>query len=122
MALGEIVRQVGREEGCQAKTNATARGVQPVEGRPADPSARGLLHGHARQCAAGAQIDQPNVDFGPFASYVVCSVIENGEGANSESDHTTDVLFRGTAPQAQFYCDAGFNSRRSFRVCAALCG
>ena len=56
-----------------------------------------------------AQIDQTNVDFGPPGSYVVWSVIDNGEGAKSPPDQTTDVFFGGTAAQAEFHCRTGFN-------------
>lgn len=56
-----------------------------------------------------AQIDQTNVSFGPVGSYVVWSVIDNGEGAKSPPDQTTDVFFGGTAAQADFQCQTGFN-------------
>ena len=56
-----------------------------------------------------AQIDQTNVSFGPVGSYVVWSVIDNGEGAKSPPDQTTDIFFGGNAAQAQFHCDVGFN-------------
>ena len=55
-----------------------------------------------------AQIDQTNVDFGPVGSYVVWSVIDNGEGAKSSPDQTTDIFFGGTAAQAEFHCRTGF--------------
>jgi hypothetical protein len=56
-----------------------------------------------------AQIDQTNVPFGPVGSYVVWSLIDNGEGANSPPDQTTDIFFGGTAAQAEFHCRTGFN-------------
>jgi hypothetical protein len=56
-----------------------------------------------------AQIDQTNVPFGPVASYVMWSVIDNGEGARSAPDQTTDIFFGGTAAQADFHCRTGFN-------------
>ena len=56
-----------------------------------------------------AQIDQTNVDFGPVGSYVVWSVIDNGEGAKAAPDQTTDIFFGGTQGQAQFHCATGFN-------------
>jgi len=56
-----------------------------------------------------AQIDQTNVSFGPVGSYVVWSVIDNGEGANAAPDQTTDIFFGGTAAQAAFQCATGFN-------------
>ena len=56
-----------------------------------------------------AQIDKTNVDFGPVGSYVVWSVIDNGQGRRSAPDQTTDIFFGGTAAQAQFHCDTGFN-------------
>ena len=55
-----------------------------------------------------AQIDQTNVSFGPVGSYVVWSVIDNGEGAKSAPDQTTDIFFGGTAAQAEFHCRTGF--------------
>jgi hypothetical protein len=56
-----------------------------------------------------AQIDQSNVSFGPVGSYVVWSVIDNGEGAKSPPDQTTDIFFGGTVAQADFHCRTGFN-------------
>ena len=56
-----------------------------------------------------ARIDQTNVSFGPVGSYVVWSVIDNGEGARSAPDQTTDIFFGGTAAQADFQCRTGFN-------------
>jgi hypothetical protein len=56
-----------------------------------------------------AQIDQTNVSFGPVGSYVVWSVIDNGEGAKSPPDQTTDIFFGGTAAQADFQCRTGYN-------------
>ena len=56
-----------------------------------------------------ARIDQTNVSFGPVGSYVVWSVIDNGEGAKSAPDQTTDIFFGGTAAQAEFQCRTGFN-------------
>jgi hypothetical protein len=55
-----------------------------------------------------AQIDQTNVSFGPVGSYVVWSVVDNGEGAKATPDQTTDVFFGGTAAQADFHCLTGF--------------
>jgi len=56
-----------------------------------------------------AQIDQTDVPFGPNGSYVVWSVIDNGEGAKAAPDQTTDIFFGGTQAQAQFHCQTGFN-------------
>ena len=56
-----------------------------------------------------AQIDETNVSFGPAGSYVVWSVIDNGEGATSAPDQTTDIFFGGTAAQANFHCRTGYN-------------
>ena len=56
-----------------------------------------------------ARIDQTNVSFGPVGSYVVWSVIDNGEGAKSPPDETTDIFFGGTQAQADTHCRAGFN-------------
>lgn len=56
-----------------------------------------------------ARIDQTNVSFGPVGSYVVWSVIDNGEGANSPPDETTDIYFNGTQAQADTHCRTGFN-------------
>jgi hypothetical protein len=56
-----------------------------------------------------AQIDQSNVAFGPIGSYVIWSVIDNGEGARSTPDQTTDIFFGGTRAQAEFHCQVGFN-------------
>jgi hypothetical protein len=56
-----------------------------------------------------ARIDQTNVPFGPVGSYVVWSVVDNGEGARSLPDQTTDIFFGGTAAQADFQCATGFN-------------
>jgi len=55
-----------------------------------------------------AQIDQTNVSFGPVGSYVVWSVIDNGEGAKAAPDQTTDIFFGGTLAQAEFHCRTGF--------------
>jgi len=49
------------------------------------------------------------VPFGPNGSYVVWSVIDNGEGAKAAPDQTTDIFFGGTQAQAQFHCQTGFN-------------
>ena len=56
-----------------------------------------------------ARIDQTNVSFGPVGSYVVWSVIDNGEGGKSPPDETTDIFFGGTQAQADAHCRAGFN-------------
>jgi len=56
-----------------------------------------------------ARIDQTNVSFGPVGSYVVWSVIDNGEGAKSQPDETTDIFFGGTQAQADMHCRTGFN-------------
>lgn len=56
-----------------------------------------------------ARIDQTNVSFGPVGSYVVWSVIDNGEGAQSQPDQTTDIFFNGTQAQADTHCRTGFN-------------
>jgi hypothetical protein len=56
-----------------------------------------------------ARIDQTNVPFGPVGSYVVWSVIDNGQGTRSAPDQTTDVFFGGTAAQAEFHCRTGYN-------------
>jgi hypothetical protein len=56
-----------------------------------------------------ARIDQTNVWFGPVGSYVVWSVIDNGEGVKSTPDQTTDIFFGGTAAQADFQCRTGYN-------------
>ena len=56
-----------------------------------------------------AQIDETNVPFGPIGSYVVWTVVDNGEGAKSAPDESTDVFFNGTEAQAQFHCRVGFN-------------
>jgi hypothetical protein len=56
-----------------------------------------------------ARIDQTNVAFGPVGSYVVWSVIDNGEGAKSQPDETTDIFFGGTQAQADAHCRSGFN-------------
>jgi hypothetical protein len=61
-----------------------------------------------RTARLAARIDQTNVSFGPVGSYVVWSVIDNGEGAKSPPDQTTDVFFNGTAAQADFHCRTGF--------------
>jgi len=56
-----------------------------------------------------AQIDETDVPFGPVGSYVVWSVVDNGKRKGSAPDQTTDIFFGGTAAQAQFHCDTGFN-------------
>jgi hypothetical protein len=56
-----------------------------------------------------ARIEQTNVSFGPVGSYVVWSVIDNGEGAKSLPDQTTDFFFGGTQAQADTHCRTGFN-------------
>lgn len=56
-----------------------------------------------------AQIDATNVAFGPAGSYVVWSVIDNGEGATAVPDQTTDIFFGGNAAQAEFHCRTGYN-------------
>lgn len=56
-----------------------------------------------------ARIDQTNVSFGPVGSYIVWSVIDNGEGAKSRPDETTDIFFGGTQAQADTHCRTGFN-------------
>jgi len=55
-----------------------------------------------------ARLDQSNVPFGPVGSYVVWSVIDNGEGAKGAPDQTTDIFFGGTQAQAEFHCRVGF--------------
>ena len=56
-----------------------------------------------------ARLDQSNVSFGPVGSYVVWSVIDNGEGRADSPDETTDIFFGGTRAQAEFHCNVGFN-------------
>ena len=56
-----------------------------------------------------ARIDQTNVSFGPSGSYVIWSVIDNGQGAASAPDQTTDVFFGATQANADFHCRVGFN-------------
>ena len=56
-----------------------------------------------------ARIDETNVSFGPVGSYIVWSVIDNGEGAKGAPDQTTDIFFGGTAAQADFQCRTGYN-------------
>jgi hypothetical protein len=55
-----------------------------------------------------ARIDQTNVSFGPVGSYVVWSLVDNGEGARSTPDETTDFFFGGTQAQAEQHCRTGF--------------
>jgi hypothetical protein len=55
-----------------------------------------------------ARIDQTNVSFGPVGSYVVWSLIDNGEGAKTAPDETTDFFFGGTQAQAEQHCRTGF--------------
>lgn len=63
-----------------------------------------------------AQIDQTNVDFGPEGSYVVWSVIDNGEGGKAAPDQTTDIFFGGTQAQAEFHCETGFKLAPYFSI------
>lgn len=56
-----------------------------------------------------ARIEQTNVSFGPVGSYVVWSLIDNGEGAQGQPDETTDIFFGGTQAQAEAHCRTGFN-------------
>lgn len=56
-----------------------------------------------------ARLDQTNVPFGPAGSYVVWSVIDNGQGAKSAPDQTTDIFFGATQAHADFHCSVGFN-------------
>ena len=56
-----------------------------------------------------ARIDETNVSFGPVGSFVVWSVIDNGQGAKAAPDQTTDIFFGGTQAQADFQCRTGFN-------------
>lgn len=56
-----------------------------------------------------ARIEQTNVSFGPVGSYVVWSLKDNGEGAKSPPDETTDIFFGGTQAQAEAHCRTGFN-------------
>jgi hypothetical protein len=56
-----------------------------------------------------ARLEKSNVDFGPLGSYVIWSVIDNGEGTSTSADQTTDIFFGGTRAQAEFHCNVGFN-------------
>lgn len=56
-----------------------------------------------------ARIDQTNVSFGPTSSYVIWSVVDNGEGARSAPDQTTDIFFGATPAIADFHCRTGIN-------------
>jgi hypothetical protein len=56
-----------------------------------------------------ARIDQTNVPFGPRGSYVVWSVVDNGEGAKSAPDQSTDIFFGATQANADTHCRTGFN-------------
>ncbi|HEY2851815.1 MAG TPA: hypothetical protein VGJ18_03165 [Gemmatimonadaceae bacterium] len=55
-----------------------------------------------------ARLDQSNVPFGPVGSFVVWSVIDNGEG-KSAPDQSTDLFFGGNEDNAKFHCATGFN-------------
>jgi hypothetical protein len=55
-----------------------------------------------------ARIEQTNVSFGPVGSYVVWSLVDNGEGAKSPPDETTDIFFGGTQANADTHCRTGF--------------
>ena len=56
-----------------------------------------------------ARIDQTNVSFGPPGSYVIWSVIDNGEGAKAPPDQTTDIFFGATQAVADRHCQTGIN-------------
>ena len=55
-----------------------------------------------------ARLDRSNVPFGPVGSYVVWSVIDNGQGRRGP-DQSTDIFFGGTEDNAKFHCATGFN-------------
>jgi hypothetical protein len=57
----------------------------------------------------GGQIDQSDADFIPVGSYVVWTIVDNGEGANSPPDLTTDFLGPTSQAVAAAHCLAGFN-------------
>lgn len=54
-----------------------------------------------------AQLDQSNVPFGPVGSYVIWSLTDNGEGAKSPPDVTTDIFFGASEAVAAFHCRTG---------------
>lgn len=56
-----------------------------------------------------ARIDQTNVSFGPKGSYVIWTVIDNGQGARTAPDETSDIFFGGTQAIADFHCNVGIN-------------
>jgi hypothetical protein len=56
-----------------------------------------------------ARIDQTNVSFGPKGSYVIWTVVDNGQGARTAPDETTDIFFGGTQAIADFHCNTGIN-------------
>ena len=55
-----------------------------------------------------ARLEKSNVPFGPVGSYVVWSVIDNGNG-KAHPDQTTDIFFGATEANAEFHCATGFN-------------
>ena len=54
-----------------------------------------------------ARVDQTNVPFGPAGTYVVWSVVDNGEGAKSAPDQSTDLFFNATQAAADLHCGTG---------------
>lgn len=61
--------------------------------------------GNAARLAA--RLDKSNVSFGPVGSYVIWSVIDNGNGAKAPPDETTDIYFGADERVAMYHCSIG---------------
>ena len=56
-----------------------------------------------------ARLEQSNVPFGPVGTYVVWTVIDNGQGAHDPPDLTTDLFFGRSEALATTHCNVGYN-------------
>lgn len=54
-----------------------------------------------------AKVDRSTVPFGPVGTYVIWTLVDNGQGKSAPPDLTTDLFFGGDERIALFHCNAG---------------
>jgi len=55
------------------------------------------------------ELDQSNAEFAPAGTYVLWTVVDNGEGGKAPPDLTTDFIGGVSAATAAAHCNTGFN-------------
>ena len=56
-----------------------------------------------------ALIEKSSVPFGPKGSYVIWTVVDNGEGKKAAPDQSTDIFFGANQAVAEQHCRVGYN-------------